>query len=107
MATNVTELDCTRERELRSQVSEESLELDFQNATDVSMTLEWLDFDGGRVRYAVVEPGQSYRQQTFVTHPWLAVDPKGSCHRIFVPRAAGIYTVRILGSDGRATTRWK
>lgn len=106
-ATSVTELACAREDELRSLVSKESLELDFQNATDALVTLEWLDFDGARVRYAVLEPGDSYLQQTYVTHPWLAVGEDGKCLRAFVPQTTGRYTVRILGPGQRATTRWK
>jgi hypothetical protein len=102
----VLELTCVREPDLRSLSSEESLHLDFQNTTQSRLTLHWLDFNGRRVPYVTLEPGQSHRQQTYVTHPWLAVDTDGSCLRAYLPRASGEYTVRILGPGGRATTRW-
>lgn len=93
----VTELSCSQEKQLRSQASEVSLFIDFENATDVWLALEWLNFDGKRVRYADLGPGESYRQQTYVTHPWVAVDPTGRCRGLFLPGAAGVHTVLIGG----------
>ncbi|WP_446217955.1 VHL beta domain-containing protein [Micromonospora sp. IBHARD004] len=33
------------------------------------VALHWLDYDGQRQQYAVLQSGQSYRQQTYVGHP--------------------------------------
>lgn len=93
----VTELPCTREKTLRSEVSEVSLQIDFENATDDWLALEWLNFEGKRVRYADLAPRQTYRQQTYVTHPWVAVDPTQRCRGLFVPNAPGVHTVLIGG----------
>ena len=102
----VLELTCAREPDLRSLASEESLHIVFHNTTQTPLTLTWLDFNGRRVSYATLPPGESYRQQTYVTHPWLALDADGHCVAAFLPRVPGEYTVRILGPNRRATTRW-
>jgi hypothetical protein len=34
---------------------------------------------GRRKHYKTLNPGQSYTQSTFATHPWIAVDPSGRC----------------------------
>jgi hypothetical protein len=102
----VLELTCAREPDLRSLASEESLHIVFHNMTQTPLTLTWLDFNGRRVSYATLEPGQSHRQQTYVTHPWLALDADGRCVTAYLPRVPGEYTVRIVGPNRRATTRW-
>lgn len=94
---SVVELPCAREKAQHSVVSEVSLQIDFENATDDWLALEWLNFDGKRVRYADLAPGQTYRQQTYVSHPWVAVDPTGRCRGLFLPRAPGVHTVLIGG----------
>ncbi|WP_406038744.1 hypothetical protein OG799_26645 [Micromonospora sp. NBC_00898] len=30
------------------------------------------------LQYAVLQPGQSYRQQTYVGHPWVVTDAQGT-----------------------------
>ena len=46
-------------------------------------------FEGGGigVPYAVLDPGESYTQPTFVTHPWILTTPgePEDCHGIFLP----------------------
>ena len=37
------------------------------------MTL-WLIYDGEPVKYHELGPGESYTQQTYVTHPWIVVE---------------------------------
>ena len=43
---------------------------------DTSRTVDiyWLNFAGERERYGTLEPGGSYDQPTWITHPWVAVD---------------------------------
>jgi hypothetical protein len=94
----VSHVRCAREDALRSVESSVSLQLDFENATSGPVRLEWLDFDGRRVRYAELQPGERHRQQTYVTHPWVVVDGAGRCRAIFLPRRAGVHPVVI---DGR------
>ncbi len=47
----------------------------------------WLDYNGNRVLYATLSPGQSFVQQTFLTHPWVIADtsPAAACQQIYLP----------------------
>jgi hypothetical protein len=46
-----------------------------------------LDYNGNRVLYAPLSPGQSFVQQTFLTHPWVIADtsPAAVCQEIYLP----------------------
>lgn len=93
----IVQARCADERRLRSHESTTSLHIAYQNDHDRKVSLYWLDFEGRRVHYADLEPGQGYRQQTYVTHPWVAVDGDGRCRAIFVPQGAGEHVVVIGG----------
>jgi hypothetical protein len=43
------------------------------NNTDSLATLYWRKTPGERIRYVTLSPQDSYRQQTFATHQWVAV----------------------------------
>ncbi|HEY4177900.1 MAG TPA: hypothetical protein VGM90_13730 [Kofleriaceae bacterium] len=79
----------------RSLVSDTSLNLVFSNHTKGTVTIYWLDFKGERVWYNTLAPGDSYTQQTYVTHPWVIVDSQGRCLDQLVPNAAGTFDVPI------------
>ena len=53
--------------------------LQFTNASGTTVDIYWLDYEGDRVHYAELADGASYVQETFVTHPWVAVDKAGNC----------------------------
>lgn len=60
----------------------------FVNAsTTTTFQVFWLDYNGNRVFYATLGPGQSYVQQTFLTHPWVIADtsPAATCQEIYLP----------------------
>lgn len=82
-------LPCDEARALRSEVSEVSLQMDVTNEADVPLALVWLDFEGRRVEYARLEPGASYLQQTYVTHPWIVLDDQQRCVGMFLPQRSG------------------
>lgn len=50
-------------------------------------TIFWLDYNGQRVLYNTLAPGQSYVQQTFLTHPWVIADGStpAVCQNIYLP----------------------
>ncbi|CAN5768209.1 hypothetical protein BH11MYX2_BH11MYX2_14500 [soil metagenome] len=79
----------------RSLVSDTSLDLVFSNRTRGTVTIYWLDFKGERVWYNTLAPGDSYSQQTYVTHPWVIVDIEGRCIEQLVPNEAGTFDVPI------------
>lgn len=58
-----------------SQNSAQAVNLPFRNAfTDRSVRLFWVDYGCKEVGYAVLGPGQTWVQQTYVTHPWRVRD---------------------------------
>lgn len=59
---------------MKSLKSEVSTHITFVNKTGREMRILWLNFDGDEVAYNVIPPGQSRRQQTFATHPWIFRD---------------------------------
>ena len=79
----------------RSLVSDTSLHLVFANQTKQSVSIYWLDFKGERVWYNTLAPGESYSQQTYVTHPWVVIDADGKCVAQLVATAAGTFEIPI------------
>ena len=69
--------------------------VDFVNRTSGWIDTYWISFDGRFIHYAELPPGDRYRQQTYVTHPWIALDRDRQCRGVFVPREAGIHEVEI------------
>jgi hypothetical protein len=95
-ADAIQRLPCSEERLLRSGPSERSLDIGFVNVGPDPVVMYWLGFDGARVAYARLAPQQAYRQQTYLTHPWLVSSPKGNCLAIFLPvREDGRLVVRV------------
>lgn len=93
----IVRMPCGDESKLRSIVSEGSLQIDFANGGTQPIAMYWIDFNGGRVHYADVSPGDSYTQQTFVTHPWVAVGANGKCVGIIVPNREDTHEVVVFG----------
>jgi von Hippel-Lindau disease tumor supressor len=76
---------CKGEKGLRSKNSNVSTEVRFKNTTRDVWDIYWLDFKGKRIFYNSLKPGEAYTQQTYVTHPWVAVSLKGGCRGPFQP----------------------
>jgi hypothetical protein len=69
----------------------------FVNATSGSVDVYWLDYQGGRVYYYTLAPGQSYVQSTWVTHPWVAIDRASGVCVGFTIAVASAFTYTIDG----------
>ncbi|MEU8314798.1 MULTISPECIES: hypothetical protein [unclassified Micromonospora] len=39
--------------------------------------VDWINYERRRQQYAVLRPGQSDRQQTYVGRPWVVADERG------------------------------
>ncbi len=70
-------LPASRESRLRSHGGGPSTFIDFVNSHGSTVVVHWINYDGRRQQYAVLRPGQSYRQQTYVGHPWVVADERG------------------------------
>lgn len=64
------------ERSLESKVK---VTLHFANSSNRAAKIYWLDYQGVRQFYKELKPHQDYKQSSYMTHPWIAVDPKGDC----------------------------
>ncbi len=80
-------LDCNAVRGMKSKESSQSVTITFINKTKESRTAMWVDFKGNPVQYFTIEPGQSFSQQTFLTHPWFFTDGPGNCIEAMLPSA--------------------
>ena len=66
----------------------------FDNRTNETVQVFWIDGDGKRVPYAVLSPGQKQGQETFVGHVWLVTDAAGKALAVYVPdRRPGIAAI--------------
>ena len=69
--------------ELRSEHSRQRVSVTFtyeqptlmtgdEDSDDVScVSLMWKDYEGGEVEYKRLQPGDTYRVNTFLSHPWV------------------------------------
>jgi len=94
--STLADLGCAQEGQLRSVNRATSTVVTFINRGMLTITVYWLNYQGERVFYAKLGPGQSYVQSTFVTHPWLLIgNPGEKCLGIFKPALSpGIVAIR-------------
>ena len=72
-------------RGLSSRNSQVETFIEFVNLRSDLVVVKWLDFSGARVEYNKLGPGQRYVQQTYVTHPWVICDNRGTDLMFFLP----------------------
>ncbi|MEV0003272.1 hypothetical protein AB0H28_13425 [Micromonospora sp. NPDC050980] len=89
----LTPLPASRESTLRSRSGGPETFVDFVNARSATVVVHWLNYGGARQRYAVLRPGQTYRQQTYVGHPWVVTDYRGRALVCFEPAAQTLRAV--------------
>jgi hypothetical protein len=82
---------CDEEHDLVAQRSTQATTIVFRNRSGEVRKLFWLNFDGDRVAYSTLQPGERVEQPTYSGHPWVATNRRGQCIAIFVP----------TGRDGR------
>lgn len=58
----------------RSLDSSTEAKITFENASNSSVAVLWLNFDGDPVWYRQLPPGCSYDQSTYVNHSWVCVE---------------------------------
>ncbi|MFE1441140.1 hypothetical protein [Streptomyces sp. NPDC058739] len=69
--------------------------IEFVNVSGTRVHVLWVDYEKRLVLYRTLEPGESYVQQTFVTHPWRIESDSGYVHGVYLPS----------GSPARAVLR--
>jgi hypothetical protein len=78
---------CPEEGRLRSTEGKTSTHVNFANQTGHAIRTYWLNYEGHRQFYAEIQPGTAYRQQTYLTHPWVVTDGSDNCLKIIMPAA--------------------
>jgi hypothetical protein len=81
-------LPAASEKKQRSSGSGRATQVAFVNARGERVTVFWLNEDGRRVEYQVLNPGETYTQQTYVGHPWVVSTADGEAVAVFQPAAA-------------------
>jgi C-terminal processing protease CtpA/Prc len=74
-----------QERLAHSQASQIQTAITFSNGSGQVRKVYWLDYNGERVLYRELQPGESYEQQTYLTHPWLITDAQGNGLAVYYP----------------------
>ena len=78
--------NCSLENSARSTNSTTPTEMEFINNSAQAISTYWLDYDGRRVFYNFLNPGQSYVQQTYLTHPWIVTNSNHQCLGVYLPK---------------------
>ena len=79
---------CSYEGHIKSINGDTPTAVRFVNtSTTQTFQVFWLNYTGQRVLYNTLGPGQSFIQQTFLTHPWVIADtsPAATCQEIYLP----------------------
>jgi WD40 repeat protein len=84
-SSRLPQYSCSLESSLRSLVGTQTAPILFQNASGSTRNVYWLNYSGVRQLYNTLSPGQSFVQQTFLTHPWVTTDASNTCQAIFLP----------------------
>jgi len=79
--------DCSNEAALKSPASSEATQLSFQNRSTEKRRIYWIDPNGERKFYGVVDPGNVFQQPTFAGHAWLVTDDAEKCLLTFTASA--------------------
>jgi hypothetical protein len=81
----LAEENCQSEKSIKSADSDKETKVQFKNVSKSKIKIYWINYDGKREFYSDVNPGKSYTQDTYMTHPWVVTDTNGQCVLLFRP----------------------
>lgn len=85
---------CAVEGNLRSIEDATLTEVIFFNQSPAPIRTYWLDHQGNRKFGSEIRPGDSFVQQTYVTHPWVVTRSSAkACIAIYQPEATSAIVV--------------
>jgi hypothetical protein len=87
------DVGCAGESTLRSIDETMMTEVTFFNQSPAPIRTYRLDHQGNRQFGSEIRPGDSYVQQTYVTHPWVVTSAAKACMAIFQPEAVSAIVV--------------
>lgn len=66
--------------------SEHLATITFTNKSETEVEILWLNYDGEEVYYNTLQPGESYEQTSYFSHPWVVYRAESNvCKGIVVP----------------------
>jgi VHL beta domain len=77
--------NCLGEAQFRSTNSNVSATVDFENQSGQAVKIFWITYKGERQLFKELASAQSYRQQTYLAHPWVIADSADKCLQVFTP----------------------
>lgn len=78
-------ISCREENQLRSLPTTRPTSIAFSNAGAETKRVYWLDHQGRRKLYAVLDPDQRINLTTYITHPWVITDSLENCEAVYMP----------------------
>lgn len=99
-ASHADAASCSR---AKSKTSETKVTVTFVNKSGEFRGVMWIDFKGTPVQYANLNPGESYKVDTFATHAWMFTDGPGNCVEMFVAKSGSTkfnITAKSSGAGG-------
>lgn len=95
-STSLAAAECPGEAGKHSRNSDVSTSIKFRivgENDETQFKVYWLDFNGNRVLYKHGFAGDTWTQQTFMTHPWLVTAPVPGggedCVGVYMPKPGG------------------
>ena len=76
---------CRNRNKLRSLEGLLPTYVTFRNTSSGTVHVYWLDYSGMPVYYTSIAEGHYYRQQTYISHPWMVLDERQNCLQIVMP----------------------
>ncbi|EDY17573.1 conserved hypothetical protein [Chthoniobacter flavus Ellin428] len=55
----------------------------FVNGSTQAIQVYWIDYNGNRVLYQTLAPGEEYGLNTYLHHPWVITDEEGNAWTIY------------------------
>jgi hypothetical protein len=71
--------------EVKSEQGNQPVKVGFKNETASRLDLAWVNYEGKLVYYKTLQPGESFQQKTFETHPWVALNAAGKILDVIHP----------------------
>lgn len=95
---------CPAESVSKSTSGKITTKISFKNRLKQTVKIYWLNYSGRRVLYRQLKPGESYTQQTYVTHPWVVTDIGDACLGVYYPDSKA-RVVKLKNSSNTKTSK--
>lgn len=69
----------------KSENGEKPVTVGFKNKSSSRLDLAWVNYDGKLTFYKTLQPGESFEQKTYETHPWVALNSAGKILDLIKP----------------------